>query len=109
MVAVDGDAANGFVPVTIDGVAGWLSTDFVAPADAAADPTQSTSTTTNGQTRITLADLNLRAGPSTDDAALLVVPEGEVVTLTPDGAANGYVTVTYQGTAGWTLAEFLQE
>lgn len=118
---VTGEAANGFVPVSVDGVAGWLSTDVIAPAEIAAtlaEPAATTETTvtaaaagdpSDDEPRTTLADVNLRAGPSADAEILLVVPAGDTVTLTFDGYENEFAAVSYQGTIGWILAELLQE
>jgi hypothetical protein len=37
------------------------------------------------------------------------MPEGAVVTLTWEGAENGYVTVAMDGVTGWAYAEYLGE
>jgi uncharacterized protein YraI len=125
---------NGFVTATFDGVAGWVATEFIARPDevdaaTAAELGEATlaeeatteeasveeeTTATDGgdlagQTRVTLDDLNLRAGASADDEVLLLIPAGATVTLTGEGAENGYVTVEYEGTTGWVAAEFLGE
>jgi uncharacterized protein YraI len=52
------------------------------------------------------ADLNLRAGPSYDDAILLVIPAGAPLTPTGESAA-GFVGVTYQGQYGWVDSSWL--
>ncbi len=123
--SVTGAAANGFVPVTVAGVAGWLSTDVIAPAEIAASLTGTApvadvaETTANGEAvsesgtpeddepRTALSDLNLRAGPGEDAEILLVVPTGDTLTLTYDGYENGYAAVSYQGTGGWVVADLL--
>jgi uncharacterized protein YgiM (DUF1202 family) len=52
------------------------------------------------------ADLNLRAGPSYDDAVLLVIPAG--APLTPTGEwSEGFAGVTYQGQYGWVDSSWL--
>jgi hypothetical protein len=38
---------------------------------------------------------------------ILVIPHGGVVTLTREGAENGYVTVDYGGVRGWAYADLL--
>ena len=45
-----GEANNGFVPVTVDGVEGWLSTEVIAPAEIAAEITGETTTSTDTAT-----------------------------------------------------------
>lgn len=52
--------------------------------------------------------LNLRAGPSTQDAVLLVMPAGATVALTGK-AANGSVSVGYQGRHGWAASAYLNK
>ena len=42
----------------------------------------------------------LRGGPAVDAEPILVKPEGSRVTLTREGAENGYVTVDYDGVPG---------
>ena len=108
-------AENGLVTAVFDGTSGWVAAEFIARPDqveglAASEPVESGgSADVSDQARFALADLNLRAGPSTDDAVLLVIPAGATVTLTGEGAENGFVTVEYQGTVGWAAAEFLGE
>jgi uncharacterized protein YraI len=55
---------------------------------------------------VTTTAVNLRAGPSTADAVLLVMPGGAPVTLTGQ-SANGFSSVSYNGTAGWAFAAYL--
>jgi uncharacterized protein YraI len=114
-------AANGFVTVVYEGVSGWVAAEFIAQPDeleAAETPDDSgddgeaggeVDEELAGQTRLTLDDLNLREGPSTDDAVILVIPAGETVTLTGVGYENGFITVEYGETTGWVAAEFLGE
>ena len=52
------------------------------------------------------AGLNLRAGPSTKDKVLLVLPFGAVVELTGQ-SANGFLSVRYKGVEGWAFAQYL--
>lgn len=50
--------------------------------------------------------LNLRAGPSTNDAVLAVMSRGDRVHVRGD-AQDGFLPVTYNGTDGWAFAEYL--
>lgn len=63
----------------------------------------------DGEARVTLVALNLRSGPSPDDPVVAVIPAGETVTLTREGAANGYVTVDWGGADGWVYADLIGE
>jgi hypothetical protein len=113
-----GPEINRLVPVTYGGVSGWVIADGIFPAPASvagyatttgstAAPAPSTSTSTNA--RVTLAPLMLRSAPAMEAAPVLVIPQGGVVTLTWEGAENGYVTVDYGGVRGWAYADFLAE
>jgi len=124
-----GAVTNGYAPVTYNGVTGWVvALGLVAspsealppgapiPTSATATSTSTTpaptatSSTTSGDTasrRVTLAPLMLRSGSDATADPILVIPEGATVTLTRQGAENGYVTVDYNGTTGWAYADLL--
>ena len=114
-----GAVTNGYAPVTYDGVSGWaVALGLVAtPEEAAAAtvPTTTTPATTapaaapaaSGEIRVTLSPLMLRSGPGVDAEPILVIPEGGRLTLTREGAADGYVTVDYDGVTGWVYADLI--
>jgi uncharacterized protein YraI len=112
-----GAETNRLVPVTFGGVSGWVIADGIFPAPmsiAGYATTASTalpapSTTTNSNARVTLAPLMLRSAPAMEAEPILVMPLGEVVTLTWEGAENGYITVDYGGVRGWAYADLLAE
>jgi uncharacterized protein YraI len=108
-----GDETNGYVPVSFDGVAGWVIADGLAASGAEAGVGAATAPpsvpTTSPEARVALAPLLLRSGPSIEAAPILEMPEGTVVTLTREGAENGYVTVDFDGVIGWAYAELLGE
>jgi len=109
-----GDETNGYVPVSYDGVSGWVIVEGLAPSAeeagvGAAAAAPSAPTTTSADARVALAPLLLRSGPSTDAEPILEMPEGAVVALTREGAENGYVTVDFEGVIGWAYADFLGE
>ncbi len=54
----------------------------------------------------TTTALNLRAGPSTGDSVILVMPAGAPVNIVRN-VTNGFYKVHYNGTAGWASAQFL--
>ena len=60
-----------------------------------------------GEIRVTLSPLMLRSGPGVDAEPILVIPEGGRLTLTREGAADGYVTVDYNGETGWVYADLI--
>jgi hypothetical protein len=110
-----GPETNRLVPVTYAGVSGWVIADGIFPAPKSiagyattgATTAPAPSTTTSSNARVTLAPLMLRGAPAMEAEPLLVIPLGEVVTLTWEGAENGYVTVDYGGVRGWAYADLL--
>lgn len=109
-----GEASNGFVPVTVDGVQGWLSTQVIAPAEIAAEitgevtgSTVATGDPSDDEPRTTLADVNMLAEPRDGAEVVAFIPAGTTVTLTYDGYENGYAAIAYNGTAGWVIADLL--
>ena len=67
----------------------------------------STSNITAGDEAVVSVDeLNLRAGPSTDDAILAVMKSGERIHVRGD-AQNGFLPVTYNGIDGWAYADYV--
>ena len=114
-----GAVTNGYAPVTYDGVSGWaVALGLVATPEEAATatvPTTTVPTTTapaaapaaSSEIRVTLSPLMLRSGPGVDAEPILVIPEGGHLTLTREGAADGYVTVDYDGVTGWVYADLI--
>ena len=109
-----GAEVNGYAPVAYDRVPGWVVALGVvsSPEEVDAAPGFTPAAVrpgANDARRLTLEPLYLRRGPSLDAEPLLVMPRGAMVTLTGEGAENGYVTVTYDGVPGWAHADFLSE
>jgi len=115
-----GAVTNGYAPVTYDGVSGWaVALGLVATREEAATATVPTTTApapapapatapaATGEIRVTLGPLVLRSGPGVDAEPILVIPEGGHLTLTREGAADGYVTVNYDGETGWVYADLI--
>jgi uncharacterized protein YraI len=108
-----GEVTNEYAPVTYDSVPGWVvslgivstpeEVDSVGGIEAPTDPAPAAS----ADARYTLEPLVLRGGPSADAEPILTMPQGATVTLTREGAENGYVTVDYDGATGWAYADFL--
>ncbi len=101
-VSLTGDAANGFLAVVYKGTSGWAYASFLDTSDPAPDPDPGSST---GSATTTSA-LNLRAGPSTSDTVIQVLPAGSTVTLTGN-SANGFLSVASGNVAGWAFAAYL--
>ena len=92
-VAVAGDPDNGSYPVAYGGTNGWASGDYLSFGDASGSAT-------------TTDYLNLRVGPSLDEAVLTVMPPGSAVTLTGN-ASGDFVSVSYAGMEGWAASAYL--
>ena len=86
---------SGFRYVIHNGLAGWMSDQYISWGS---QPGTSTFTTTTY--------LNLRAEPSTPAKILLVMPSGAKVTAL-SGTAPGWRQVSYNGTAGWASTNYL--
>ena len=120
-----GQVTNGYAPVTYNGLTGWVvalglvatpelvDTVEAAPVTTVSAPApvaeESSSSLSSSNDRVTLSPLMLRAGPTADAEVLAGMPEGSIVTLTREGAENGYVTVDYGGQRGWAYADLLGE
>lgn len=87
---------NGFRYVSHDGLAGWMSEQFIRlPGHG---PVEERFTAT--------APLNLRAEPSLSARVLLVIPSGATV-VGLDGGAGQFRKVNYKGTVGWAAYAYL--
>jgi uncharacterized protein YraI len=53
-----------------------------------------------------LSDLNLRAGPSTSEVILAVMPTGAAVSLSGN-SSNGFLKLTYNGLEGWGFSDYI--
>jgi uncharacterized protein YgiM (DUF1202 family) len=114
-----GAVTNGYAPVTYGGVSGWaVALGLVATPEESATatvPTTTTPTTTapvpapvaSSEVRVALSPLMLRSGPGVDAEPVQVIPEGGRLTLTREGAQDGYVTVDYDGETGWVYADLI--
>lgn len=108
-VDLTGEGENGFLGVVYRGTYGWAHSDYLDAGNGASDDDDGGSLPTgNGGGSATVIDgaLNLRAGPSTGDSIILVMPGGADVELTGDDA-NGFVGVIYNGTRGWAYGEYI--
>jgi len=60
------------------------------------------------QTATVNANVNFRTGPSTDNAVIRQLKQGDTVTLTGE-TSDGWTQVSHNGDTGWVSAEFLEE
>jgi uncharacterized protein YraI len=107
VIAVDGDPVNGYYPVTYTGIAGWVAADYLVFGGGGGEVTKDAAAEIAATGSATTIDaVNLRAGPSTDDAVIGELHAGTVVSLTGQ-QVNGFLEVAANGVTGWISAEFL--
>jgi zinc D-Ala-D-Ala carboxypeptidase len=86
----------------VGGNSGWVSAQYLDIGDfrpaKQSSPARKTATV--------LEDLNLRAGPSTSDDILDVMPAGTTVTIS-GGEQGGFLPVSVEGQSGWSYALYL--
>ncbi|WP_175419033.1 SH3 domain-containing protein [Acidipropionibacterium acidipropionici] len=100
-----GTATNGWTPVTYNGRAGWVSTQYLTTTKPATS-TGSGNTSSTGKTVYTSTAVNLRSGAGTNYRTYGTLAKG--ATLTTRGTAtNGWTPVTYNGRAGWVSTQYL--
>lgn len=116
-VELMGSAQSGFYPVRYSGTKGWASADYLRIGGTAPQP-DATPTPTPGGTgavpvgpsvtdnKVTTAALNMRQGPSSSYAVVIVLPPGTQVDIM--GAANGnFLPVRWAGRTGWAHGDWL--
>jgi len=108
---ITGSYRNGFYPGRFNGTKGWASADFLTTGGVSSGSGSGSGSGTGSSPSATgsatvTTNLNLRSGPSTGDGVIAVMPAGASLTLTGQ-AANGFVSVSYQGTNGWAYEAYL--
>ena len=96
-VTLTGETSNGFHAVSVSGVAGWISSEYLTQEGTEPQPTGSATTTDR---------LNLRSAPNTTASVLAVIPSGARISLTGQ-ATNGFRSATYGNLTGWAFESYL--
>ncbi|MBR2942536.1 MAG: SH3 domain-containing protein, partial [Clostridia bacterium] len=119
-VQVRGEQVNGFYPVRVGTLAGYVSADYIG-FDAQYAPQQPAPTATPLVQRITPAPqaeeayrvvvdsdngLNLRAQPNGTSEVLYVLPYGMVLTVLGEGE-NGFLHVTWANYEGYVSGDYV--
>lgn len=97
---------NGFWKVVYQGVRGYAHGDYLDFGGNGGGGGGSVSTGGRTGDASVLSALNLRAGPSTSDRVLTVMPMGATVSLTGE-SANGFLKVRYDGMSGWAYGDYI--
>lgn len=105
-VSLTGQQSGDFVSIDYSGNQGWVSSQFLTTTGSVPAPQSEPEPAPAVGAALTTAALHLRSGPGTENASLTIMPAGATVTVT-GAAQNGWLPVTYNGTSGWSSAEFL--
>lgn len=120
-VDVLADAGNGWYQVSLNGVTGYMSGEYLkaswntqasAPAantvTVAPQAVPTTDSPASGNVKVNLSAgevLNLRSGASTQSSKLASIPGGTVLAL--EGTSGNWYKVTYNGVTGYVSAEYM--
>ena len=97
-VTATGPSQNGWVPVTFNGKAAWISAQYLAgTAPSAATATGKATATTN---------VNIRAKATTLSSVLTVLRKGQTIDVLGP-SANGWTPVSYQGKTAYIYSQYL--
>lgn len=119
-VTVTGERVNGFYPVRVGTLSGYVSADYIsfdenAAAQTTATPTptpqpaQSEETAASGAYRVVVQSdngLKLRAQPSTDSDVVYVLPYGMVLTVIGE-SENGFLHVSWAEYTGYVSGQYV--
>lgn len=111
LVQATGETRYGFARVRFNGISGWAASDFLndgGPAPVPQEPVGSgyDPPTPGSGIAVVTEDLNLRAGPSTNQRVLTVLSAGTKVQLS-GSASNGFYRVHAGQRTGWVSASYL--
>ena len=125
-VEATGESSNGFLGVTYRNQTGWAYSEYLSANGGGGETPDPVETPDAGETPddgggtdpIDVGDtpiasgvvsdgpLNLRAGPSTSNQILAVMPQGSSLEIMGD-VQSGFHPVRYNGQKGWAYAEFV--
>lgn len=110
-VTVTGERVNGFYPVRVGTLSGYVSADYVrfdSTVSATAVPTATPAPSAGGYRVVVESGngLNLRAQPSANSDVLYVLPYGMVLTVLGEGE-NGFLYVQWGGYTGYVSGDYV--
>ncbi len=121
-VSLTGQTMDNWISVDVNGVSGWIYSEFLgqdaqaaapAPAETApAAPAGSPKPTGENNGAVgewhTNDSVNLRSGPSTSDGVITTLPASAAVSLT-GAVSNGFVEGATDSGTGWISQQYLSE
>lgn len=109
-VVVTGEAVNGFYPVRVGTLSGYVSADYLRFGEQAAQPTPvpTAKPQADAYRVVVVSDngLNLRAAPDTSSDVVYVLPDGMVLTVLGE-SENGFLYVQWANYTGYVSREFV--
>ena len=116
-VDVLADAGNGWYQVSLNGVTGYMSGEYLKASwntqasntvSVAQQAVPAAASPASGNVKVNLSAgevLNLRSGASTQSGKLASIPGGTVLAL--EGTSGSWYKVTYNGVTGYVSAEYM--
>lgn len=109
-VVVTGEAVNGFYPVRVGTLSGYVSADYLrfGAATAQPSPAPTPAPQTDAYRVVVESDngLNLRAAPNTNSDVVYVLPYGMVLTVLGE-SENGFLHVQWANYTGYVSRAFV--
>ena len=103
-MTVTGGEIDGFIPVKVDGLFGWVASDWV---ERGAISLEQTAAPSEPGTATAIGAVEIWGAPSDDGPAIASIPAVAVVTLTGE-AQDGFLRVIFDGQEGWADAAYLE-
>jgi len=108
IVTLTGQNVNGFRSVTYEGFSGWVFAAYLDFSVTSAPPPPPVTPPVSMGSVTTTSAVNLRTGPGTSFAVIVVVPANSRMMLTGSNV-SGFSPVSFNGLAGWVSAAYLNE
>ncbi|MCA9877130.1 MAG: SH3 domain-containing protein [Thermomicrobiales bacterium] len=107
-MTITGGEILGYLPVKVDGMFGWVGSDWLTRGEVALQQTAGAPAANSAPgTATAVQPTELLTGPAEEAGALSAIPAVSVVELTGQ-AQDGYLEVSYNGQTGWADAAYLQ-
>ncbi|WP_404290658.1 D-alanyl-D-alanine carboxypeptidase family protein [Glutamicibacter arilaitensis] len=108
-VKATGKSKSGWLQVTYKSKTGWVSGTYLTNTSTPKKSKPKTESTPKKkvQTKYTTANLNMRAGNSTNKKIILTIPKGKKVEIT-GSKKSGWYPVKYKSKKGWVSGTYLR-